>query len=544
MTFPANPTSNMHGGLDSPADESELRGDVLTVAGWCLMDETAVSHVDVLINGVEIGRARTFLERPDIAAVYPHRDAPVAGFQMLVPLEEWSPKAPLEVSVIATGLDGRRWYSKSSRLRRVVDEASRATSDPRQLDEQRKLMLAKRGAPRETPKVVVVTHDLGYGGAQLWLSEALRQFRELDHFTFDIISFMDGPLRQPLEEAGAFVHVTPPPAINGLAAHDGRVTEFAVLFRALEADAVMVNTIVPFQAVEAAHLLGLPVVWVVHESYGLSVFCHTLWGDAVDSRVRDRFAEAFGLAEALVFQAEQTADLFSHLSLASRRHVLDHGVDIAEIDEYRRNFDRAGARAQHGWTDHDIVFAVVGTFDGRKAQAAVVAAFDEVLSVHEEAHLVMVGVQGGPFGDAVAEQVRRLDSPHRVTLVPLTPDTYYWHAIADVAVCASDIESLPRSILEAMASGQPVVSTDVFGLATLIDDGVTGWLTRCSDLQGLVATMDRALRLQPAERRTVAIAARQEVERRSSSSYGLALANALSALMVDRNVNLQPILSR
>jgi len=45
--------------------------------------------------------------------------------------------------------------------------------------------------------------------------------------------------------------------------------------------------------------------------------------------------------------------------------------------------------------------------------------------------------------------------------------------MADLLLCASDIESLPRSILEAMAFELPVVSTDAFGIADLIDDGRT-----------------------------------------------------------------------
>jgi glycosyltransferase involved in cell wall biosynthesis len=116
--------------------------------------------------------------------------------------------------------------------------------------------------------------------------------------------------------------------------------------------------------------------------------------------------------------------------------------------------------------------------------------------------------------------------------------------MADILLCASDIESLPRTILEAMAFELPVVSTDAFGIADLIEDGWTGWLTRPGDLEGLVGLLHLVLRIPADERRAVGSRARAEaVRRHGSRSYGRAFAQALADLLDDPYSDLTPALS-
>lgn len=98
-----------------------------------------------------------------------------------------------------------------------------------------------------------------------------------------------------------------------------------------------------------------------------------------------------------------------------------------------------------------------------------------------------------------------LGDRHR--LLPPTPDILEWYALADVLVSASDIKSMPRSMMEAMALGVPVLSAAVHGIPSLISDGVNGWLFAPRDMEALVEGMRRVLVLDDSARSAVGEAA-------------------------------------
>jgi glycosyltransferase involved in cell wall biosynthesis len=96
--------------------------------------------------------------------------------------------------------------------------------------------------------------------------------------------------------------------------------------------------------------------------------------------------------------------------------------------------------------------------------------------------------------------VRRLRLGDRIRLVPVTDELYSWYERADALVSASDIESLPRSVLEAMAFDVPIVAADVYGLSEVITDGLDGILVPARDLDGLVDGLRRFLALDSRRR--------------------------------------------
>jgi Glycosyltransferase len=118
----------------------------------------------------------------------------------------------------------------------------------------------------------------------------------------------------------------------------------------------------------------------------------------------------------------------------------------------------------------------------------------------------------------------------RMMLIPVTPDVQRWYGLADILVCASDVESLPRTVLEAMAWETPVLATSIFGLAELIEDGKSGWLCEAGDIQAMAVALDRFLETPQEIRQDVARAARDLVEQRHSLPK---YANHISKLLHD-----------
>ena len=70
-------------------------------------------------------------------------------------------------------------------------------------------------------------------------------------------------------------------------------------------------------------------------------------------------------------------------------------------------------------------------------------------------------------------------------------------AAADVAVCCSDFEGTPLSVMEYMGAGLPVVATRVGGLPEVVEDGVQGILVEPRDPAGLADALARLLEDEP-----------------------------------------------
>jgi glycosyltransferase involved in cell wall biosynthesis len=184
--------------------------------------------------------------------------------------------------------------------------------------------------------------------------------------------------------------------------------------------------------------------------------------------------------------------------------VVPYGVDFAEIEEFRDGVDREALRAELGIGADTLVLLCMGTIEPRKGQLNLAQAFARSAAVRgSSCELVFVGaVEGAPY----AEELRRLvdgfsagpDAP-RIRVEPVQPDIHRWYHACDVLVCASDVESLPRSMLEAMAFGRPIASTAVFGIPELVEDGVTGFLCRDRDLGALRAMLGRVAKTDRAE---------------------------------------------
>jgi glycosyltransferase involved in cell wall biosynthesis len=135
-------------------------------------------------------------------------------------------------------------------------------------------------------------------------------------------------------------------------------------------------------------------------------------------------------------------------------------------------------------------------------------AFSRTAQAHPEAELWLLG--DGPRLKEVRDLARRLMPGERVKLLPPREDLRPLLHQASLLVLSSRTEALPNVILEAMASGLPVVATRVGGVPELVDHGRTGWLVDAGDASGLAAAMSQAL-ADPDARQVMGRAGRKRV---------------------------------
>ncbi len=112
-------------------------------------------------------------------------------------------------------------------------------------------------------------------------------------------------------------------------------------------------------------------------------------------------------------------------------------------------------------------------------------------AVRDDFLIFLVGA--GPRQSSIRRSIARYGLEDRVIMTGVRRDIPRVLGQSDIFVLQSRWEGLPVSILEAMASGLPVVATEVGGIAELVADGRTGLLVPSGDVTALTAALTRLL---------------------------------------------------
>lgn len=134
-----------------------------------------------------------------------------------------------------------------------------------------------------------------------------------------------------------------------------------------------------------------------------------------------------------------------------------------------------------------------GRLDQNKNFAGIIQAFSQVAEKHPEFTLEIYG--DGPERLNLSNLIENLGLQEKVKLAGITTDIVHAFTGASLFVLFSDTEGFPNVLLEAMAVGLPVISSDcpIGGPALLIKDGVNGLLVAPGDIDALAQKMDYLL---------------------------------------------------
>ena len=177
--------------------------------------------------------------------------------------------------------------------------------------------------------------------------------------------------------------------------------------------------------------------------------------------------------------------------------VIDNGIDAAAYlpdAERRREW-----RRRLGVADEDVVVGTVARLAPLKRLDWLVAAAPGICARAAAARFVVVG--DGPLRNALTAQAAALGLADRMTWVGHCDDVTGPLAAMDLFVQTSHGEGMSNAMLEAMASGLPVVATAVSGTAELVELGQTGFLVNPADPDALVRRIVQLVTDPPLRRR-------------------------------------------
>lgn len=152
---------------------------------------------------------------------------------------------------------------------------------------------------------------------------------------------------------------------------------------------------------------------------------------------------------------------------------------------------------EHPGLDGPLRLLTIGRLEPIKGYPLLLDALHTLRASGLDATLSMIG--DGPMRPLLRERIRALDLSNAVTLVgPVGQDEIGAHLdAAHALVVSSFMEGIPVVLMEAMAKGLPVVTTAVGGVPELVDDGVSGFLTRTGSSDDLATALRRLADARP-----------------------------------------------
>jgi glycosyltransferase involved in cell wall biosynthesis len=339
----------------------------------------------------------------------------------------------------------------------------------------------------ETAPIAIYLPELTPGGAQRVTVDLANGLAERGHTVHLLCSYPGGQLRPEVEEGVRIVDFDTPvvPGL-GIAASVPAIASYLRRARPRVLFAAMTYANVVAAVAARCSLSGTPVALVEHTTVGMET------GGKRD--LTTRLARwAYPLADRVVAVSGGVAESVRDRTGVDPADVvvLHNPVPVDDIRE--RAAEPIAESVEAGWlSDPDVdVVLWVGRLAPEKDLDTLVAAFDRLHGERPETRLVFAGT--GPERERVGALVEARGLSEVVGF-PGYVDPAPYMARASVFALSSTYEGLPTVLVEALAVGCPVVSTDCpSGPREILADGEFGRLAPVGDSAAFAAALADSL---------------------------------------------------
>lgn len=329
-------------------------------------------------------------------------------------------------------------------------------------------------------KFAFILPDLAGGGAEKAVGKLARGLIERGHLVHVILLAAGGS--QTLPDACA-VHTLGERLARGLLGKWRLAARLRRLFDRLRRDGGnefdLIVSSLPF-ADEIARRAGLPRHWCRIANTLSAEIDHLAAGSARKAaRRRRRYAALYGKAQLIAVSEGVANDLRLRLGYAGA--TIERIYNPFDLPKLRARSQEPAMRPNGPYLVH------AGRFVAQKRH-------DLLLAAYRAANLPQRLVLLTDPAPALTALIDAHGLRERVDVIGFQANPYPWFAGADLLVLCSDHEGLPNVLIEALACGTRVVSTDCpSGPREILRDDLAEQLVPCNDVDALAAALKRTL---------------------------------------------------
>jgi 1,2-diacylglycerol 3-alpha-glucosyltransferase len=255
--------------------------------------------------------------------------------------------------------------------------------------------------------------------------------------------------------------------------------------------------------------LNIPIIFTNHTRYDLyaQAYLPGLPSDVSQTLLETYMPDFCSNVDMLISPSAGMEQVLRTFKVDAPITIVPNGVDLQRFS----NISNPTGRGELGLAPDDILLVYAGRLAPEKNLSFLLKAFSGVAQAVENTHLLLIG--RGPEREKLEEQIIQRGLTGRVHF---TGQVNYdqlpaYLAMCDIFVTASVSEVHPLSVIEAMASGLPVMGIQSVGVGDTVRDKITGFLAN-EDLTVFTAKLTH-LCLDATLRRRMGRAARKESKR-------------------------------
>ena len=315
-------------------------------------------------------------------------------------------------------------------------------------------------------------------GADKVMLDLIRNLNKKE-FSAHVILPCDGVLVEALKKEGISVEVIPYPIMRrkyfnpkgiiqygfGLLKYSKKITEVA---RERKIDIVHTNTAATLEGCFVSKKLHIPQLWSIHE-----IIVNPKLVFRLTSRWISKYASITITDSGAVKQHLMTSGRFKDDDI----HVIYNGVDV---NRFKPENDSTYLRKEWNIPEKSRIVGMMGRVNSWKGQGDFLKAANIVMAKYPDVYTVFVGsaFEGEEWREKeLADAIAQSPYKDRIISHGYRTDSEGIYKLYDIFVLPStNPDPLPTVVLEAMATGKPVVGYRHGGVCEMVADGINGLL--------------------------------------------------------------------